>query len=306
MAGRAGVVYEFGPFRLDPDERWLLREGRPVPLRAKVFDTLCILVEHQGRLISKDDLMKAVWPDSIVEENNLAHNISVIRKALGDQATGKRYVETIPGQGYRFTGEVIEVRPRQGVPLSEPRRPNRQPVATAVHRGGELRRLHRTFEQALGGTRQVLFVTGEAGLGKTLLVDTFLQEIHGRTPLYVGFGQCLEHRGEGEAYMPVLAALGRMCREAAGPELVAFLARCAPTWLVQMPWLMNDTEFAALRQRVLGTTRDRMLREMVEAIETLTAGTPLLLVIEDLHWSDHSTLDLLAYLARRREPARLL
>ncbi|MEX2260873.1 MAG: AAA family ATPase [Bryobacteraceae bacterium] len=306
MAGRANVVYEFGPFRLDPGERWLLREGRPVPLRAKVFDTLCILVEHRGRLIGKDDLMKTVWPDSIVEENNLAHNISVIRKALGDRATGKKYVETVPGQGYRFAGDVIEKRPRQGVSVPEPRMPNRQPAATAVYRGGELQRLHRSFEKALGGARQVLFVAGEAGIGKSLLVDTFLQETHGRTRLYVGFGQCLEHRGDGEAYMPVLAALGRMCREAAGPELIAFMAKCAPTWLVQMPWLVNDTEFAALRQRVLGATRDRMLREMVEAIETLTAGTPLLLVIEDLHWSDHSTVDLLAHLARRREPARLL
>ena len=106
--------------------------------------------------------------------------------------------------------------------------------------------------------------------------------------------------------MPVLEALGRMCREPAGEDLIKFLARCAPTWLIQMPWLLNGNELEELQQRVLGATRDRMLREMVESVEVLTTGKPLLLVLEDLHWADYSTVDLIAYLARRQEPARLL
>ena len=93
-------VYEFGPFRLETKERRLLRDGHPVRLRGKVLDTLCVLVSQPGRLIGKDDLIAAVWPDTAVEENNLAHNINALRKALGDAAL----LETIPGRGYRFLG----------------------------------------------------------------------------------------------------------------------------------------------------------------------------------------------------------
>src|SRR5215813_7820496 len=95
-------VYEFGPFRLETKERRLLRDGHPVRLRGKVLDTLCVLVSQPGRLIEKDDLITAVWPDTVVEENNLAHNINALRKALGDAAL----IETVPGKGYRFLGAV--------------------------------------------------------------------------------------------------------------------------------------------------------------------------------------------------------
>jgi len=95
-------VYEFGPFRLETRERRLLRDGRPVRLRGKVLDTLCVLVSQPGRLIEKDELIAAVWPDTVVEENNLAHNINALRKALGDAAL----IEPVSGKGYRFLGVV--------------------------------------------------------------------------------------------------------------------------------------------------------------------------------------------------------
>ena len=97
-----------------------------------------------------------------------------------------------------------------------------------------------------------------------------------------------------------------MCRAPAGEEVVALLARCAPTWLAQMPWLVASGEREDFQTRLLGTTRERMLREMAEAIEALTADAPLVLVLEDLHWSDTATLDLVSLLARRQETARLL
>ena len=100
-------VYEFGPFRLETGERRFWRDGRPVRLRGKVFDTLCVLVSRPGRLVGKDDLMAAVWPDTVVEENNLAHNINALRKALGDGAL----IETVPGKGYRFAGTACLAAP---------------------------------------------------------------------------------------------------------------------------------------------------------------------------------------------------
>ena len=307
MPAKANVIYEFGPFRLDPGERRLSREGQPITLRAKIFETLCVLVEAHGLLVDKDELIKRVWPDAVVEEGNLAHNISALRKILGEPATGQKYVETVPGRGYRFVAGVREVQPRESGPwLGFHLPPVRPVIAHLVQRGNEVQLLDRRLEKALSGTRQVVFVSGEAGVGKTTLVDAFVAHARGKAPFWFGYGQCLDHCGSREPYMPVLEALGRMCREPAGEDLIKFLARCAPTWLIQMPWLLNGNELEELQQRVLGATRDRMLREMVESVEVLTTGKPLLLVLEDLHWADYSTVDLIAYLARRQEPARLL
>jgi predicted ATPase len=106
--------------------------------------------------------------------------------------------------------------------------------------------------------------------------------------------------------MPILEALGRLCREPDGEQVVAILGRHAPTWLVQMPALLEAVELEALQRKTAGATRERMLREMGEAIDVITAARPLVLWLEDLHWSDASTLELLAFVARRSPPARLL
>ena len=162
------------------------------------------------------------------------------------------------------------------------------------------------MQRACDGARQIVFITGEAGLGKTTLVDTFVEEARGRGVQWIGRGQCIEHYGAGETYMPVLEAFGQLCRGPDGQACIDVLARQAPTWLVQLPWLSNDETYEALQRRVQRATRERMLREMAEAIEALTAERPLILVLDDLHWSDYATLDLVALLAQRREPARFL
>lgn len=102
-------LLEFGPFRLDPVKRLLLRDGTVVHLTPKAVEVLAVLVEHRGRALEKDELMRAVWPDTVVEENNLARSVSSLRKALGEQASERRYVLTIPGRGYRFVAPVREV-----------------------------------------------------------------------------------------------------------------------------------------------------------------------------------------------------
>jgi DNA-binding winged helix-turn-helix (wHTH) protein len=108
MAGQYKHLYEFGPFVLDVREHLLLRDGEVVALAPKAFDVLVVLVQHSGRLVSKDDLMKAVWRDTIVEEGNLSFNISLIRKALGDSAGEPQYVQTVTRRGYRFIAPVRE------------------------------------------------------------------------------------------------------------------------------------------------------------------------------------------------------
>lgn len=98
--------YKFGPFQLDPAEHRLLREGVEVGLQLKAFEILCLLVENAGRLIKKEEILSRVWPDTIVEENNLNKNVSLLRKALGESATGQSYIETVPRVGYRFVATV--------------------------------------------------------------------------------------------------------------------------------------------------------------------------------------------------------
>src|SRR5215471_8798516 len=106
MGQKTGDLYEFGPFLLDCAQHLLLRDGAEVPLTPKTFDTLLLLIENRGRLLTKDELMKALWPDTFVDESNLTQQISMLRRALGENARDDRYIVTVPGRGYRFTSPV--------------------------------------------------------------------------------------------------------------------------------------------------------------------------------------------------------
>ncbi len=117
MAKHSKHLYEFGPFRLDPEERLLFRGTETIPLPPKAFETLLILVDRSERVVSKDDLMKSLWPDTFVEEANLSQNIFVLRKALGDSAQNPRYIATVPGRGYRFAEKLREVVEEEGDPV---------------------------------------------------------------------------------------------------------------------------------------------------------------------------------------------
>src|SRR5687768_16965054 len=108
MSPKTIKFYEFANFRLDHSQKVLLRDGKPVPLTPKVFDTLEILLENTGQLLEKDELMQKIWQDSFVEESNLTSNIKMLRKALGDDAAKPRFIETVQRRGYRFIAEVRE------------------------------------------------------------------------------------------------------------------------------------------------------------------------------------------------------
>jgi predicted ATPase len=137
-------------------------------------------------------------------------------------------------------------------------------------------------------------------------VEVFLAQVAASGVCRVGHGQCIEPYGPGEPYLPVLEALGRLGREPDGPQLVSVLRQYAPSWLVQMPALVPPAEWAALQHAGGHPAQTPMLRELTEALDALTTERPLVLVLEDLHWSDRATLEWLAYVARRPDPARLL
>ena len=167
-------------------------------------------------------------------------------------------------------------------------------------------RVQQWWTTVLQGQRQIGFIAGEAGIGKTALVETFVTQVAAADDVWIGHGQCMDRYGMGEAYLPVLEALGRLCRGADGVEFRAFLQQHAPSWLVHLPALLAPGDRERLESTARGVTPARMLRELADAIEVLSAVRPLVLVLEDLHWSDRATLEWLAYVARRRDPARVL
>jgi DNA-binding winged helix-turn-helix (wHTH) protein/predicted ATPase len=287
--------------RLEPENERAWVGERQLDLTPKAFAILRHFVEHPARLVTKDDLLAAVWGDTVVSEAALTSCIRDLRRALDDTSRAPRYIETVHRRGFRFIGPVGPSRRIETTRSADVER-----SAPVVGRDAEMARLHALFDEAAGGRRRLVFVTGEAGIGKTTLVESFLSGLDAGDGLRTGRGQCVEHYGTGEAYLPVLEALARLAREPRGDTIVRALRQYAPTWLAQLPALLTDDDLEAVQRRAQGTTRDRMLRELGEALDVVAAEEPLVLVLEDLHWSDSATVDLLAMLARRREAARIL
>ena len=175
----------------------------------------------------------------------------------------------------------------------------------AVGRAAELQRLDEALRKARQGQRQLVLVTGEPGIGKTTLIQTFLATL-AKSQVLVASGQAVEQAGVREPYLAVLDALGRLARIADPQQVVGMLRRDAPSWLAQMPWLLEPADAAALRRSLSDVQPERMLRELAVFLEELSSTATLILVLEDLHWSDPSTVQLLLMLAQRSEPARLL
>ncbi|HEV8718276.1 MAG TPA: AAA family ATPase, partial [Candidatus Binatia bacterium] len=318
-------------FRLDSANQTLWHGSQAIPLTPKAFTVLRYLMARPGQLVTKEELLNAAWPDIYVSDAALKVCIRRIRQALGDLSHPPQYIETVYWRGYRFIGKIELSEPslpadRGPQPEAKSQKqssvqslgsrvqkqdsapaPNPQPLAPAlVGREAELAQLHGWLEKALQGERQVVFVTGEPGIGKTMVVEAFLARVAVDENMWITRGQCIEHYGAGEPYLPVLDALERLCRTQGRERLTLLLRQQAPMWLAQMPSLVSPAERKKLRRDIQGASRERMLRTVAEVLETLTAETPLVLVLEDLHWSDYATLDLLSFLARRREPARLL
>jgi predicted ATPase len=297
---------EFSPFKLDLVNQCVWRstesgQDERIPLTPKAFGVLRYLVEHPGRLVTQDELLGALWSRSYVQPEVLKHHVMEVRKALADCPKNPLFIETLPRRGYRF---IVPV--KSGV-VSD-RTSAAQPAhGRLVGREKVLAALHACLGKASRGQRQIVFVTGEPGIGKTALVDEFQGQAAAIIPgLRIALGQCIERYGLKEPYSPMLQALGQLSRGPEGEEVVKILAAQAPTWLVQFPALLTREYRQLLQREIMGTTRERMLREIGQALETVTTEHPLLLVFEDLQWVDHPTIDLLSVLARDRAPAKLM
>ena len=280
-----------------------MKAGRELRLRRKPFAILRYLAENPRRLVTQEELVNAVWGKVAMSDSVLRTHVRALRQVIGDDL-----IETVIGRGYRFIADVQEeddASAHPSVVASDPSRID-APQPLFVGRVAELSALRDALEKARNGVRQLVFVTGDAGVGKTALVDALLQQVASEAAAWCARGLCVEHYGSGEAYLPVIAALGRLCVGAGGDRAIDVLSHYAPTWLAQMPAFVTGERAEDLHRRIAGATQARMLRELAEALEALSADRPVVLVLGDLHWSDPSTVDLILMLGRRPEGARLL
>ena len=295
----------FPPFRLDTVNQILWRQipGSPeeqVVVNPKAFALLHYLIENSGRLVTHEELLDALWPDVHVQPEVIKSHILAIRTALGDTPQESRFIETVRKRGYRFVAELSDSR------VSEVVAEKQEPSPHYVGRSKPLRQLQDAFTSASQGAPQIVFVVGEPGIGKTALLDEFSAVVGARQGVLWSIGRCIEGYGGIEPFYPVLEALTRLARSRPGDSLVQALVAIAPTWAVQLPGVLARETRATLQQQVAGSARPRMVREFCEWAEEVAATRPLVLVLEDLHSSDYSTVDLLSALARRGSRARLL
>src|SRR5262245_44618909 len=308
------AVLAFGPFRLvTAKQRELWKGEKLLKVRSLPLAVLAYLAQHPERVIPLDEIRTAVWGETRVGREATRVCVRELRQALGDEAAAPQYIETVGRQGYRFIGARRPAgaagRDPSGAVLDAGLAPARvSPSVPFIGRHRELTQLQQWFTQAQQGQRQVVLVSGEPGIGKTTLVQQFVQAVAqppSASALWIGRGQCVESYGHGEAYLPLLEAVGRLGREVGAATLAGVFHRYAPTWVAQLPGLRDAAAREEVPGHLMGATQERMLRELCDALEVLTATQPLLLVLEDLQWSDTATLAWVATVARRSDPARL-
>lgn len=196
----------FRTFRLDPTNHCLWHGQQRASLTPKAFDVLRYLVEHSDRLVAQDEILEALWPETYVNPELVKKYILEIRKVLGDRPDKAEFIETIPKRGYQFVAPVTEETPNGYADLRF------EGHKKMVGRDASIAVLDRGLANALRGQRQVVFITGEAGIGKTTLVDALLHRSALTQNLRIARGQCVEGFGGKEAYFPVLDAIGQLTR----------------------------------------------------------------------------------------------
>ncbi len=287
-------MVSFPPYRLDLVEERLWQGSKQLALRRKPFAILRYLVTNPKKLVTHEELLAQIWRGAVVSESAVRSHLHELRTVLGDGV-----IETVIGRGYRFMAELAD----DDVPRSTPEVMPVDPLV--VGRDPELATLRAALERAREGRRQLCFVTGKPGIGKSTLVRTFLAGLD-PSSVVVGRGHCFEQHGTAEPYLAVIEALGALTRSVRGPQLLATLIRYAPTFLSRVPHLITDDQLVEVTRRAAGGNEAKMLRELSEAIEAMCSQEPLVLVLEDLQWSDVATIDLLSLLGQRQERAKLL
>jgi DNA-binding winged helix-turn-helix (wHTH) protein len=303
------TTYVFGSFRLDTATQLLCNEKSCARLAPKVYRLLLYFLLHSERLISHEELFDTVWDGRIVDDSALRLTVNSLRNALHDEIKSPRYLSTVCKRGYRFLAEVSVKECYRVTEASKTSLLHYRPYAQTSPAGHkytqELAMLQEAFQQASNGERRLVFVQGEQGIGKTALLDTFLANVQISEPAVLR-ARCVQMSSVTEPFMPLVEALERRCREVKGRWLIERLSHLAPTLLYQMLNVLDSDELARLQQQVAHINTGRMLRESADFFETLSDNSPFILILDNAHWCDEFTLDLLNFLMFRCSIAKLL
>ncbi len=282
-------IYEFNDYRVDTGQFLLIRRDRTTAITPTVFRILLLLLERAGQIVPKEELIQFVWPDSFVEEGNLNRNISTLRKALEERPSDHRYIETVPKMGYRFVPSVrtLDYQP----PAGTARPASAAKGSRIVGREAECNALRGAYDQALQGKGSIVCINGESGFGKTALVEAFLERLsrEGKS-FHLARSRCSKSLTESENLMPWIEAIGRVAQD---PQIRAVLQNVAPNWHVE------------ISHSGIGAPR-KMKRELSDFCRDASSVHPLIIVIDDFHWADVASVDLLAFLSTRLESSRAL
>ena len=290
---------QFDSFELDTSNQCLWRKGAQIALAPKPFAVLRYLVENPARLVTHDELLDALWPETYVQPQVLRTYVLELRKVLGDDAGQTRFIQTLTKRGYRFVAPVMDSSgPGNG---ATPGLASTETKAPIVQREDELGRLNSYAQRAAAGQRQIVFITGGSGIGKTALAEAFCRQVGSTLAADVAHRQCIEGLGKKEQYYPVMEAMGQLCASETGDRFCRLLAKIAPAWLPR-PWRKLELEASVPAQ----PSSLRMLGDLCAALEELALEKPLILVFEDVQWADDSTLELISALARRRSQTKLM
>jgi DNA-binding winged helix-turn-helix (wHTH) protein/tetratricopeptide (TPR) repeat protein len=275
--------FSFGPFHLDT--RGLSKGRTDIPLTDKALAILRHLVSHAGRVVSYFQLQETVWEGKSVDDGVIQEYVRIIRRALEDNRKVPRFIKSVRGKGYQF---VANSHPAE--------------APSFVGRTKELKRLHHSFDQALAGTRQVVLITGEPGIGKSTLVREFVAQTTSNTKLWIAeTSRWSKTPGSSIEFGPLIEALRQLDKKDTSQRVRAVLKTTAPTWFIE---LTNGSE--ELWRSTVNVTPQRKWHELADAVEILSRERPFLLVLEDLHHSDESSLAALNYLVQQQEKTKLL
>ena len=292
-------------FRLDASAGTLWRGMEPILLRPKTLGVLEFLIERDGAVVGPDELRDRVWGRRHGNENGPKQCIRELRRLFGDSLGAPRFIETVGRLGYRFIGDIGLIGPKVAGQAADADHATSGPLFAG--RKAEIARLTRALDAARRGARSVVMISGEAGAGKTRLIDAFEDGLGRTDTLWTARGQCIPVGGAREPYGPIFEALQQLAQsDPAGLGAGPILRDAAPWGAPYLQGFLPDTELEERRVERAGSAPERSLRELIAVFERLSLKTPGMLILEDLHWADPSTLDWLRGWSLRRAPAHLL
>ena len=291
--------------------------GQALDGRSDIFSLGCVLYEAATRTLpfngpSMLAVMHAIAINDPLPPSRLRPELPrefdlIIERAMAKDRenrypTAGELAQALRSLRATFTGEWM------GRPIVYDRDLVDAAVAPFVGRRPELNRLEGLLQQTLDGSGRVVLISGEPGIGKTSLADEFLRRARALVPgLSVARGRCVEQYGTGEAYLPFLDAIGALLSGPSRERLASIMLNSAPTWCSQLPVAFSSTgAMERIQQETIGATKERMMREMGDALDKFASISPVVLLLEDLHWADPSSIDLLRHLSQRISNQQLL